>query len=103
MGKCPLSRYNRPWKSFDEQLQVLKERGLGVTDDQAALDYLDRLGYYRLSAYLYPFRKTEFEMDDAHGIVVRRLDEFIEGASFQEAVCYYVFDKRLRLLALGVC
>lgn len=39
-------------------------------------------------------------MDDEQGIIVRRLDEFIDGANFQEAVNYYVFDKRLRLLAL---
>lgn len=49
--------YSRPWRSFPEQLELLKSRGMVVTDETAALDYLPRVGYYRLSAYWYPFRK----------------------------------------------
>ena len=93
--------YDRPWKSFRQQLDLLKERGLVVTDEEAALRYLDRLGYYRLSAYLFPFRTYVLEQDSESGaITTRRLDEFVEGATFQSAVQLYVFDKRLRLLVL---
>ena len=96
-----MSSYSRPWKSFEEQLQQLKSRGLEVTNDQAALDYLDRIGYYRLSAYWYPLRRIKLEMGDkSDEITVRRLNEFYEGAKFEDAVNFYVFDKRLRLLAL---
>ena len=95
-----MNGYNRPWMSFDQQLQQLKDRGLEVTDVTAALDYLDRLGYYRLSAYMYPFRKIDLAQEEGGDIQIKRLDEFVEAASFQEAVDYYVFDKRLRLLAL---
>ena len=56
--------YNRPWKSFPEQLELLKSRGMVVTDEAAALDYLQRVGYYRLSTYWYPFRKFEVVQDD---------------------------------------
>ena len=35
--------YNRPWKSFSDQLQQLKDRGMVVTDDVAALNYLERI------------------------------------------------------------
>ena len=37
--------YDRPWKSFEEQLALLKARGMVVTDDAAAQDYLERVGY----------------------------------------------------------
>ena len=47
--------YDRPWKSFNELLALLKMRGMSVTDDEAALNYLERVGYYRLSGYWYPF------------------------------------------------
>lgn len=36
--------YNRPWKPFPEQLELLKSRGMVVTDEAAALDYLQRVG-----------------------------------------------------------
>lgn len=51
--------FDRPWKSFEEQLALLKMRGMVVTDETAALDYLERVGYYRLSAYWYPFRMSD--------------------------------------------
>jgi len=54
-----LMAYNRPWKSFAGQLQLLKDRGLIITGDDAALRYLERIGYYRLSAYLHTFRQFE--------------------------------------------
>ena len=53
----------KPWKSFEEQLALLKKRGLQVDDDAAALNYLDRLGYYRLSGYWYSFRQFEMTKD----------------------------------------
>ncbi len=46
----------KPWKSFVDQLTLLKNRGLECDDETAALDYLERIGYYRLSGYWYPFR-----------------------------------------------
>ncbi|MGB1091986.1 MAG: hypothetical protein ACPGYX_07675 [Oceanobacter sp.] len=51
--------YSRPWLSFADQLAQLKSRGMRVTDDAAALSYLERIGYYRLSAYWYPYRHFE--------------------------------------------
>lgn len=93
--------YNRPWKSCAEQLEILKGRGLGCSDEAKAMDYLGRLGYYRLSAYWFPFREIKLEQDAATGkLKYQRLDNFIEGAQFQDAVHLYVFDKKLRLLAM---
>lgn len=107
----PLRDYAKPWKSYDEQLDLLISRGLAVTDRPRALEYLQRIGYYRLSGYWYPFRERSgpFVFLDEQGrkpvrknqkVVTLALDEFRSGASFEDAVKLYVFDKKLRLLAM---
>ena len=53
-----MSIYKKPYLTFEHQLELLKSRGLAVTDDKIALEYLRRLGYYRLSGYWYPYRKS---------------------------------------------
>ncbi|RUR11286.1 Abi family protein [Legionella septentrionalis] len=94
-----MSCYNKPFRSFDEQLELLKSRGLEITHNDRALDYLRRLGYYRLSGYWYPFRKMLSEHTPTQSRP-QRLDEFKPGSKFQDAVELYVFDKKLRLLIL---
>ena len=89
----------KPWCSFSDQLQQLQARGLHVDDRAAALDYLERLGYYRLSGYWYPLRAIDPAASQAQGKAVR-LDTFVPGSRFEDAVRLYVFDKKLRLLAL---
>lgn len=101
----------KPWKSYEEQLDLLISRGLLVTDRSRALDYLQRIGYYRLSGYWYPFRQRSgrFMYLDQQGrkpakkqrkVVTLALDQFRSGARFEDAVKLYVFDKKLRLLAM---
>ena len=68
----------KPWVSFAQQLELLQARGLEVEDRAAALDYLERLGYYRLSGYWYPLRAIDLEASAARGHVVR-LDSFVPG------------------------
>jgi len=89
--------YSRPWLSYEQQLQQLKDRSMQVTDDAAALSYLERIGYYRLSAYWYPFRHKEF---DESGRLSRVTDSFIPNTELRDAVKLYLFDKKLRLLSL---
>ncbi len=93
--------YNRPWKSFQDQLDLLKSRGMEVTDEPAALRYLERIGYYRLSAYWYPFRVFKNEQDaTTQTISTTRTDDFVPNTQFLDAVELYLFDKKLRLLIL---
>ena len=49
--------YAKPWKSYADQLNQLIDRGMVVTDRDRALDYLKRIGYYRLSGYWFAFRE----------------------------------------------
>jgi abortive infection bacteriophage resistance protein len=100
--------YSKPWRSYEEQLDQLISRGMNVTDRERALDYLERIGYYRLSGYWFAFRERSGQLvvlDDgrkpkkikAETLV---LDQFKTGATFQNAVDLYVFDKQLRLIVL---
>lgn len=89
----------KPWLSFSDQLEQLRERGLEVENRAAALDYLKRLGYYRLSGYWYPLREIDRTTSAREGRPVRK-DRFVPGSRFEDVVKLYVFDKKLRLLAL---
>lgn len=89
----------KPWMAFDDQLKQLQRRGLQVEDEAAARSYLKRLGYYRLSGYWYPLRAIDLGASRAKGRAVRA-DTFVAGSCFEDVVRLYVFDKKLRLLAL---
>ena len=84
------------WKSYADQLQILKDRGLQIDDDARAQTDLERIGYYCLSGYWFPFRELKAQ---PVGLSFRE-DEFIAGSQFDDAVALYVFDKNLRLMAL---
>ena len=103
--------YPRPWLNYQQLLQKLIDKGLQVTDPQKAEDFLDKVGFYRLSGYWNAFRersglccplqplpgRRKFKRGDVDKLV---LPQFKPGASFQNAVDLYVFDKRLRFLVL---
>ncbi len=93
-----MSTYNKPYLTFEQQLDLLKRRGLDVADDARALFYLQHIGYYRLSAYWYPMR--QLVPSQGNSTLSSRLDKFQPGCTFEQALSLYVFDKRLRLLAL---
>ena len=95
MSKKPI----KPWLSFQDQLNTLQERGLKVDNQSAALNYLKRLGFYRLSGYWYPLRTIDAAATQAHGRPVRS-SSFAPESQFEDVVKLYVFDKKLRLLAL---
>jgi len=99
--------YPKPWRSYAEQLDQLVKRGLQVTDRARALDHLERIGYYRLSGYWFAFRERSGPVvvlgDDGRKprkikTETLALDQFKVGATFQNAVDLYIFDKQLRLL-----
>ena len=42
-------------------MTLLKSRGLVISDEGKAVRYLESIGYYRLSVYMYPFLKVPKE------------------------------------------
>lgn len=103
-----LTPYSKPHLSLRDQLTLLKSRGLDIADDNIALECLHRNGYYRLSAYWYPFRVIVPQVDsdgnpllDKHGNALqKRSDQFLAGSTFENARELYVFDKKFKMLLL---
>ena len=92
--------YAKPYLDVPQQVDLLISRGMTITDRLRAEDYLRRIGYYRLSAYWYPFRNSILT-PDARGKPQRVIyDDFKPGTDFGVTLALYVFDKKLRLLLL---
>lgn len=79
--------------TVDEQLDLLKSRGLTVINEDKAREILTDIGYYRLGFYLFPFEKTYPSLSN-------RTHKYIDGATFEGAVNLYYFDFDLRLMLM---
>ncbi|RNC63702.1 Abi family protein [Proteiniphilum sp. X52] len=79
--------FNKGFLSVPEQLNLLKERGLLIDNDDRAKDYLKHIGYFRLSAYFYPLLQTP-----------KNQHLYKAGATFNQVLDMYRFDRKLRLL-----
>ncbi|MDU4635412.1 MAG: Abi family protein [Cutibacterium avidum] len=79
----------KQFKTYTEQVELLRGRGMRIDDQDRAEHLLARLNYYRLSGYWYPMRR----FTDDKGAVG---DEFVAGASLDLVVDLYKFDERLR-------
>lgn len=79
--------------TIDQQLDLLRSRGLTINDADKAREILLDIGYYRLGFYLFPFEKSYPELRN-------RTHEYVEGAAFEDAVNLYYFDFDLRLLLM---
>lgn len=89
--------YLTKWESYQTQVDLLKQRGMTITDEAKALEYLERIGYCRLEGYWYPFRNDDLSQPKAKKA---KLDTFKSGTCFKHAVDLYIFDKKLRLLLM---
>ena len=79
--------FHKPYTSASDLVSLLQSRGLTVTDSVKAERYLEHIGYYRLSAYMYPLLQMPKE---------RHL--YKPNTSFSQVMMLYRFDKKLRLL-----
>ena len=84
--------------SYTDQLELLKSRALIIGDEERAIEQLERIGYYRLQSYLTPFRETDRIALHNGKFTTEVLDGFQPGATFEQAIDLYVFDKQFRLL-----
>lgn len=76
--------------TVDEQIDLLEKRGLIIEDRERTTRHLNNIGYFRLSAYMHPYRQV-----DSEGII---LPEFISGTTWSQVYDTYLFDRKLRLL-----
>lgn len=77
--------YNKPPLSIADQVTLLESRGLIIDNHNRAEHYLANISYYRLSAYMLPFKE--------HGV-----DQFKPDITFSTILNTYLFDRELRLL-----
>lgn len=94
--------YAKPHLSYEQQLERLETRGLVVNDRQRAIQILQRVGYYRFSAYSYPMRVLLATGQPRESSRQFRSASFAEGATFDLAAELWQFDRVLRLLMLDV-
>jgi abortive infection bacteriophage resistance protein len=92
--------YTKPWLPIDEQVDRLAARGVAIPDSRMAAKLLSNVGYYRLTGYLYPFRRSERYVDDDGKERTRVLSGYREGTSVEDAARLLDFDRELRLLVL---
>jgi len=78
--------FTKPPLSVQEQIELLKTRGLRIPDEQRAARYLQNISYYRLSGYMYPF------------LADTKLHRYRNGTTFEDIPDLYRFDRELRLL-----
>ena len=79
-------RYTHQAITTEQQIDILKERGLLIDDIEQAIEVLDTISYFRLAGYW-----RHFEID-------RFSHQFREGCSFTDVIDLYSFDKELRTL-----
>ncbi|WJY71937.1 Abi family protein [Corynebacterium auriscanis] len=79
------SRSIKPFRTYEEQIQILRDRNLIFQSIDEPVEWLKKVGYYRLSFYSYHWRDTESEDG-----------RFLEGTQFSSVVSLYEFDRLLR-------
>ncbi|WP_127849686.1 Abi family protein [Lacticaseibacillus hulanensis] len=78
----------REFKTIDEQLQLLQERGLTINDEVRSRRYLLTNNYYNIvNGYSKYFQEET--------------DRFIEGADFDEISHLYFYDKEIKEILLN--
>lgn len=72
----------KEFKSFSEQVDILRSRGLIIDSREDAMKKLSNINYYRFTAYLLSYKIDEIN--------------YIEGTNFETIFRLYTFDKELR-------
>jgi len=86
-------KFTKPALTVDDQVALLRQRGMGFADEAAARHVLNHVNYYRLRAYWLPFEVANATNPTA-------LHAFVPGTQFEAVLASYTFDQRLKLLLM---
>ncbi len=75
---------SKQFKNLDEQIEILKYKGLVIEDEEYAKNVLLRENYFFLNGYRHIFVKDSADR------------KYIEGATFEEQYSLFLFDRTLR-------
>lgn len=78
-------KYEKPPKTIEEQISILRERGLVIQDEEMVKYYLTNISYYHLSIYFKFFQEK---------------NKFHKNTQFEDILKLYIFDNKLRFLLL---
>ena len=78
-------KFDKPAFSSLQFINLLKQRGLKITDVNSAIQCLNSVGYYRLSGYFKPYQISDRE-------------DFQQNVNFNNIWSLYIFDSKLRSL-----
>ena len=75
---------NKTFKNLDEQIDILREKGLIINDVEKAKEILFRENYFFISGY--------------RGLFMKNFNNrtFIKGTTFEELYAMFVFDRNIR-------
>ena len=68
-------KYEKPPLTYQAQIELLKSRGVIFADEAKAIYQLSNVSYFRLSAYMFPFKKK------TEGMIA---DEFRFGTTWKD-------------------
>lgn len=74
----------KTFKTLDEQIDILKQKGLVILDEEKAKNILLRENYFFINGYRHLFMKSYKDTN------------FISGTTFEELYAMFVFDRRIR-------
>lgn len=75
---------NKTFKTLDEQISILEEKGMIIEDYDYTKDILLRENYFFLSGYRHLFMRNYHD------------NRFIEGTTFEELYSMFLFDRKIR-------
>lgn len=83
-----MERYTKPPLTYQQHVELLKSRGLQFADEARAKRHLANISYYRMSAYMLPFKEAnqEGEILDSFTGIMSITFMFLTESS----VCWYL-------------
>ena len=74
----------KTFKTLDEQINILKGKGLVINDEERAKEILFRENYFFLNGYRHLFQRDGID------------NQFIAGTTFEELYATFIFDRNIR-------
>ncbi len=81
-------KYKKTPFTVNQHIELLKQRGLIIEDENRARKYLKNVGYFRLSGYMYHLQLANSE------------HTFKNNIKFADVISHYQFDKKLKAIML---
>lgn len=95
-----MGEYTKKWLSIEQQADKLRDRGVEIEPRSQTIALLGAVGYYRLTGYLYPLRKSELRLDEHGKGQLEILGDYRPGASVAHVARVIEFDRQLRMLVM---